>query len=238
MLKILRYAATILLLLALPALLIFSIFATVTDAQGMFVFFFTLPVMVFALVGCYLLTDSGSRLRLVTKIIALLIASFFVCAPIPKVNKIYPGILFAATTKIFTSITGKTPYAWSKERQNLEILLDKFLAGEPGPEIDFARFQPPRSWDTLCTFPPYTDNNAAKKLHRQEWDIELYAPGIATSDSISVVALLDGKGSSYIQAYPRGKLDFAGLGARCFPKAKAKFNLVITPDNRRTLRLK
>ncbi len=110
-------------LIALGAFL-FSCVVIPTDAQGIFIFIFTLPIILVALALAYLTTRNSLLtsaqaiwLKRVNKIVSIFILMFFVSAPIPVLN-FYPAAIVLSTSKVFELMVGMPARDWFKQRNN------------------------------------------------------------------------------------------------------------------------
>lgn len=76
------------------------------------------------------------------------------------------------------------------------------------------------SWQRVCVFGPYSENNKAEQTLDLKWDLE-NKTSISSSDGVSVLAFVEGKNVvSYVE-HPRNLGDFAKLSGQCFDRANA-----------------
>jgi len=94
---------------------------------------------------------------------------------------------------LFEAASGKTPYAYFKERRSFGRLLEKQLEKSGINEIDFATIGATFARDSICIFGPYTKNEKAKSVLGSDWKIEEQSE-IHFSDSVNArVFLFEGK---------------------------------------------
>ena len=89
-------------------------------------------------------------------------------------------------------------------------------------EVDLAKVVI-ESWDRVCFFAPYSNNDYAKKLLGFSWPIEEMSK-INKSEAITLFVFSQGKTvTSYHEVQNYGWVDFYRLGGQCFSSNDAVF---------------
>ncbi len=121
--KLLCSLGILLVLIGLGAFL-FSCIVIPTDAQGIFIFFFTLPIILVSLTLAYLTSRNNALsvrqsfwLKRGTQAVSVFILFFFISAPVPILN-FYPAAIVLSTSKVFEIVVGMPAKAWFKQRNN------------------------------------------------------------------------------------------------------------------------
>lgn len=203
---------------------VFSLLITTTDPQGVFIFIFTLPILALLILISVHLSKKlihHSRFFLnLSKASGFLILLFFVLSFIPVLNAV-PDFLISSTAEIFTSVVGKTPRQYFRDRNDLQKLIQNELTKSP-LVLDFSKISTARSWSKICVFIPYTSDSVADGLSGFNFKLSQYSD-IANSDSINVIALFDEKSLVNYVNMKRSELDFDFQNSICRDKSKAQF---------------
>ena len=233
----LKFLLFLSLILATILIFIFSCVVTLSDGQGALIFIFSIPLMALFLIVSWFLAKQldqvkSFNLKKITLVISVLIASFFISAPLPVVNKIPSGFMFIVG-ELFTFTTGKTPYTYFKDRKSFTNLLTQELSLAKN-DIELHNLSVTFAWDKLCIFGPYTNNQMAKELLKLDWNIEDRSK-IHESDSINaLVFLFEGKVNNVIDLN-RSLADFENVDT-CIDRNQT--NYLITKDKNNRLVLK
>jgi hypothetical protein len=205
-------------------LFIFSLLVMTTDAQGIFIFFFTLPLIFLGQAVCFFLS---SRLkkdayfpRRITWVTTFSLLAFCVFAAIPVLNTIpvqTTNILISA----FKKITGKTPRQYFHDRNDLlKLIQSEIEASKNQEDILLSNLKTNREWSTFCVFTPYTSDQAAGNALGVPFSLSLYSD-IGSSDSKHMIGLFH-QGSLVLYAnVSRSSLDFQQTESICVPKEEA-----------------
>ncbi|WP_310485684.1 hypothetical protein [Chamaesiphon sp. VAR_48_metabat_403] len=76
------------------------------------------------------------------------------------------------------------------------------------------------SWERVCIFGPYSNNNKAEQTLGFKWDLEKKAP-VLSEGGVNVLAFVKGKEVSTHVEHPRHLSDFAQLSGQCFDRSNA-----------------
>ncbi len=231
------------LVLTLLTLLIFlaSCVITLTDGQGALVFVFSIPAMSI-LLFCALMfsrkirADNHSTWRMdyFPKIVSAFLIAFFISLFIPGL-KTLPDTFMNLVETTFTYATGRTPYAFFKERASFPTKLSAQLQKENQKTIPFSDLDVTFAWDTVCIFGPYTNNAKAKSVLNMNWDIEEHSE-IHVSDSVNALIFLYQGSVNQVVDLKRGITDFKDLDM-CLSRNQANFELRTDANGLRILML-
>lgn len=218
---------------------IFSCVVTLSDAQGAFVFIFTIPIMVAALAISYV---SGRKLaklqhtfRSIYKIpvfISLAFILFFLCSFISVLRPLPDTVLkFVGVT--FESVTGMSPYLYFKTKKSFTYLLSEKLKETDQSKISFSEMDVSFAWDRVCIFGPYTNKDKARLVLNLDFDIEKRS-GIHVLDSVNaLVFLFEGKVNQVVDL-ERSIVDFSEVDM-CYDRNNATFKITLDGKGRRIL---
>lgn len=231
------------LVLTLLTLLIFlaSCVITLTDGQGALVFVFSIPAMSI-LLFCALMfsrkieasTHSTWRIDYFPKIVSALLIAFFISLLVPGLRKL-PDTFMNLVGTTFTYATGRTPYAFFKERASFPTKLSAQLQKGNQKTILFADLDVTFAWDTVCIFGPYTSNEKAQSVLHMNWNIEERSE-IHFSDSVNALVFLYQGSVNHVVDLKRGIADFTDLDM-CLSRNQANFELRTNANGHRILTL-
>jgi hypothetical protein len=156
-----------------------------------------------------------------TQALGIFIGLFVALSPIPALNAV-PGAVLSGVGKTFEYFTGKSPYAFMKERNNLENSLRRHLEKFPTPNLNLGQLPVTFAWDRVCFFPPYTNGAEAKKVLGLDWNLEEYSQ-IKFSDSVNALVFLYEGRVNKTADLPRRLAEFGALGGHCFARREAIF---------------
>lgn len=221
--KILLKFLVVLSNIAIICIFIFSLIIVSTDAQGVFVFIITLPIItglsVFSIFMSKQVDDSRRRLLRFSKIVIIGLCVFSVSSLVPVLNRIpSAGVDFLIYS--FARITGKTPRQYFKDRNNLEKLIQTELSHSGGNKLDISKINTAYNWIRLCIFTPYTSDSVADQLAGTSFKLSQYSD-IASSDGIHVIALFDKNSLVNYTNLKRSVIDFDFTDSVCVPRADA-----------------
>jgi hypothetical protein len=214
-------------LLTLTAVIIFlaSCVIALSDGQGAIVFILSIPVMsgLLFLAGllCRKITvkqNSFFRLEYIPKCFFGFLVLFFVFLFIPGLQKL-PVSFLECVGKTFAQATGKTPYAFFKDRASFANKLSKAIKRSNG--INFSDFDVTFAWDKVCILSPYTNNEKANQVLKMEFNIEERSQ-IHQSDSINALVFLFQGDVNQVVDLKRSIADFKVLDV-CYARESARF---------------
>lgn len=185
------------------------------------------------LLGRRVQAQSQFRVEHAPQLFALFLIIFFVAAFIPGLRK-GPEEFIGLVNKAFTFATGKTPYAFFKDRASFSNKLSQGIKNKK--EIIFSDLDVTFAWDAVCIFGPYTDNQKAKSVLQMNWDIEERSK-IRDSDSINALVFLYQGQVNQVVDLSRGLADFKDVDM-CLARHKATFNILIDANGRTILDIK
>lgn len=222
------------LIILIFSLFIISCFITATDGQGGVVFIVTFPLMILlTFINLKLGKKFNSRrLIFLSKVIFVFFAIFFSSLFISPLQFV-PAFFIGSVSFSFEKITGKSPYKWVRERNDMVAALDKKIIGNQEKWIDLSDINLRYDWERVCFFGPYTKFSEIKSTLGFDWDPAMYTT-INESDSINTLVFFEGKSISYVVNYPRNKADFISLSRQCFDRKMAKFKRVLDKSDRIT----
>lgn len=200
-----------------------SLLIMTTDAQGVFVFILSLPLIVIlgalALGLSRKLKSEAPLFLRGTQIHFGALVLFCVMSFIPGVNAV-PRAGMDALLWGFSQATGKSPRQYFRDRNDLQKLILDQIQATGGGTIDFSPIRTANNWDRLCVFPPYTSDEVASAAVGAPFDLSTYAE-IASSDSIHVLALFKGKSLVNYAKVSRSRIDFEVAEAVCVERSRA-----------------
>lgn len=237
--KINSRALVYLLTLTAAFIFIFSCVITLSDGQGALIFVFSIPAMVVLLFFAILIShrikkekDSVSYVDIAPKFLSCFLVVFFVSAFIPGL-RIMPDTFMGFIGNVFALTTGKTPYAFFKDRASFPNKLEDALKRQT--KINFSNLDLTFAWDKVCVFGPYTNNVKARQVLNLDWNIEERSQ-IYFSDSINaLVFLYQGKVNQVVDL-KRGIADFKNVDI-CLSSAQANFEAEVDLNGRKFLKL-
>jgi hypothetical protein len=211
-------------LFATLGIFVFSLVATASDAQGVFVFVVTLPAMAALLSLSAWLSWRGSRaVRKTTLATALFVGAFFVFAPIPGLN-LYCAGLMGAVTGGYKLIYGKSPYEAHRNDVDLPGLIYKALEADPAT-LDLTGLHLHYEWTRLCILQPHTSQEAAIKILGvpPDWPLDTYSR-VALDEGVNALVLVGDRYPIAVADLKRKKVEFGPSAKnRCFAKDQAHF---------------
>lgn len=216
-----------LLLICSVLALLFSCIVTASDGQGALIFIFTLPLMavllfVSQLLARHITKEAASFRPLLTTTIVLSWAQglFFVMLLIPGLQ-VVPQTAIGFLGKAFSAVTGKSPYAFFRDRKAFATLLAKELEQSESTSVDLGALEVTFAWDRVCILGPYTNNARAKEVMGLDFDLESRSD-IEHSDSVNaLVFLYEGKVNNVVDL-KRGVTDFKVLDV-CLERRETVF---------------
>lgn len=212
-------------------LYLFSIIAAMSDAQGAILFAFTFPVIVFLtwlnlfIVRKFL--NRSKKFKILTWINSGFFVAVFLCGFVPFLNVI-PQMTMMGIKQAFTAMTGKEPYRYFREKNDLHLLIMNELKQGQDLKINFSNVKPRYDWNRICIFTPYTDEKAADLLVGAETHLDMYSD-LKSSDSLHVIAVFQDKSMSNYTKMPRSEMDFDLKFSECFDRNNAVF---VRPDSK------
>lgn len=213
----------VLLNIAIIGIYIFSLIVMTSDAQGIFIFFVAIPVIVVLGAIAVLLSRKISISRnyflKFSQFVLFGLFLFSISGLIPILD-IIPKTSVDFLISSFTEVTGKTPRQYFSDRNNLEKLIQAELNTSSGTQINFSKINTAHSWNRLCIFTPYTSDLVADQLVGQSFSLSTYSE-ISSSDSIHVIALFDDKSLVKYLNMKRSVIDFDLKDSVCVPRTNA-----------------
>lgn len=210
-------------LLSILFVFIFSLLIVTTDAQGVFIFIVTTPVMVIlGLISIFVslkVKEGSPSYFQFTKFLITSLLVFLFSIFIPIVNQ-FPEKVIDGVAAGFSIVTGKTPRQFFRDRNNLEKLIQAELQKTNGQKVDFSKINTAYNWNRLCVFIPYTSDEVADQRVGNKTELSRYS-NIASSDSINVIALFDDTSLVNYANMSRSLIDFELQEAICVPRASA-----------------
>ena len=82
----------------------------------------------------------------------------------------------------------------------------------------------PGKWNRVCVVAPYSTNSHAREILGVAVNIELRS-SIAVLDNIALLVTLHDGEASGLYEVPRGGVDFAHLGGKCYRRRDARFSV-------------
>ncbi len=146
---------SLLALAAAVALFVFSAVATMSDAQGAFVFVVTLPAMIACLSFAAWLSRGTRALFRATVVVSSLLALFFVSAFVPGLH-FYSDALMQAVEAGYKAAYGVTPYAAHHQRvppTDIANMIRNALEEEQGKALNLRGLPLSAPWVKLCLVP-------------------------------------------------------------------------------------
>ena len=211
---------------------------TLSDGQGALIFIFSIPAMVLLLLLAVFLSrkikpkaKSVVRMDYFPKIVACLIALFFIFSFIPGLRNA-PDRFMEYVGIGFKLATGKTPYAFFKDRSSFQNKLA--LALKSQKKINFSDLDLTFAWDKVCIFGPYANNEKVKSVLKMNWNIEERSQ-IYYSDSINALVFLYQGSVNQVVDLRRGIADFKDLDF-CLSREQANFDLEVSADGAKFLK--
>lgn len=184
----------IFLILALAAFLVGCVVAA-SDAQGAIFFIFVIPV-VLGLLG-YNIYWSRKNFKRVINVISIsgfiFTTLFVVFAFVPGLN-LFPATVVGFVARGFEAVTGKTPYAWTRERNDIVMHVNRDL--KTPEELNMSEYTVSKDWHRVC----FETKEVTNTLTFFYEDTEVYK-----------------------LEYPKSLAEFGKLNGKCIPKAKARF---------------
>lgn len=196
-----------------------------SDAQGVFVFIVTLPVIVLLStlgisVSKKIDNNPNNYLKLSKSTIAG-ISLFIILSFIPFLNAV-PIAVMEGIVSSFEFVTGKTPRQYFSDRNNLSKLIKDELQKTSGLRVDFSKIETAYNWNRLCLFTPYTSDLVAENLTGSAFKLSTYSD-IGSSDSIHFIGLFDEKSFVNYVNLKRSEMDFSLSESVCIPRGDASF---------------
>lgn len=188
--KVFLRVLTLILCLVVVIVFIASCIITQSDAQGVLVFIFSIPILALCLVVANTIHGKMKRLRGYPlaidqwpKWFSFFLVGFFVLSFIPGVQ-LLPQAFLLGVGQSFSLVMGKTPYEYFKERASFPRKLEVALSKET--QVYLHELDVTFAWDQVCIFGPYTNNAKAREVMKMDWNIEERSE-IAYSDSINAL---------------------------------------------------
>jgi hypothetical protein len=178
------------------------------------------------------LDSSRNLIRYLPKGFSIFLVIFFASAFIPGLQKL-PEAWMTLTGKTFTWVTGKTPYAFFRERASFPKKLAEKLKDKQ--EVVFSELGVTFAWDKVCIFGPYTNNEKAMSVTGLTWSIEERSE-ISFSDSVNALVFLYQGSVNHVVDLKRGIADFKELDL-CISRDKARFAAETNANGATVLRL-
>ena len=228
-------------LLILFSILIFlaSCIVTLSDGQGFFIFFISLPIIATLLsAGTFLgkridiKNSSSIRFSLLPKLLAAFIFLFFLFSLIPGL-RILPDVFMNVVERSFVAVSGKSPRIFFEERASLPNKLRKEMTQKR--KINFSDLELTFAWDKVCIFGPYTNNKKAKSVLNLDWKIEEHSE-VHFSDSVNALVFLYQDNVNKAVDLNRGIADFKNLDL-CLSRETAHFEVKFDKNGLRYLEL-
>lgn len=221
--KVFKSVLPLLLIIISIILFLGSCFITATDGQGGIVFIFSLPIMIFLLAFARLQTKKNNQKFVTTFIHSFFIflALFFGSLFLGRFSVI-PSIVIGGVSKVFEHFSGKTPYKWARDRNDMMKAITEKM-NKNALELNLSEIKLVYNWDKVCFFGPYSDEKFVNKTIGFEWPLKLYSK-ISESDSINLILFIeDNRSVSYAINFPRGQAEFVELSGKCFKTLEARF---------------
>lgn len=198
-----------------------------SDGQGALIFAVTIPAMVVLLTVARIsgraldkANTPSTKFKKAPTLLFIAILGFFVFSLVPGLNRLNSHFL-GFVGKTFELTTGKTPYAYFKERKSFANLLKQKLDESKDGQINFDHVGVTFAWDIVCIFGPYTNNDQAQKVLNINWNIEERS-AIAHSDSINALVFLNHGKPNLVIDLNRDLADFKNPN-RCFDRSQTRF---------------
>lgn len=219
--KVLSSAAIVITLAAF----LFSCMIIPTDAQGAFIFIFTLPVMVLSSIIGYFVAKKNNLdvLKVLNSAAIILVGLFFVSAFVPGLHFFSDGII-NGSTKAFTAFMGETPKKYFSRRNNMYQLIQDELDKTQRQKIDFTKIDSRYDWNRLCFFDNNSKQAAVDSSVGQSFDLKMYNPYKDDPTHRQVLIFIENKSTSYYTWYKPSELDFTKYIGQCIERSKAVFN--------------
>jgi hypothetical protein len=225
--KILLFLVSALCLVLVFSLLLFSMVATMSDAQGILVIIFTGPIVLgITALNLWLLRKNervpgrsflkGFSVGLPTLFVALMLLGF-----VPGLNRI-TWASFELVNKGFVAYFGKDPKTYFRERNDLGLAIRKELQKSQGLTLDFSLIKLRYEWDRVCIFTPYTDEKEADAIMGFPTHLDMYSE-LKSSDSIHLIVFYEGKAMTAYTKLGRDTADFQLQRSACFEKDHSRF---------------
>lgn len=182
------------LILALAAFLAGCVVAA-SDAQGAIFFIFVIPI-VLGLLGYNIFWSrkNFNRIINVVSISGFIFTTLFVVFAFVPVLDQFPATVVGIVARGFEAMTGKSPYAWTRERNDIVVHVNRDL--KTPEELNMSDYPVSKDWHRVC-FEARDVTNTLTYFYK---DHEVYK--------------LD---------YPKSLAEFSKLSGKCIPKEKAKF---------------
>ena len=210
-----------------------------SDGQGALIFVFTIPAITALQFTAGLL---GRRLKgqkqalgivsHIPKVLTGLLLTFFVSAFIPGTRAV-PEAFVSGVGNVFVRLTGKTPYAFFRERASFPVRLEEALKTQS--EIRLGELDVSFAWDKVCIFGPYTNNQKARQVLGFDWDLEARSQ-IHFSDSINALIFLYQGSVNQVVDLRRRIVDFKVLDV-CLPRPETTFKVHVDLHQHKFLQL-
>ncbi len=127
-------------------------------------------------------------------------------------------LLFFAIPMLFSACGFNKASQTKIDIENNEIDLSQQLKGE---------------WETVCVLTPYSTSEDAFKLMGVEYDADTKSR-IGSSDSISLLVTIQNGEVVGHHEVNRGNVDFATLGAGCYPRTESTFTFETSSSSGRS----
>jgi hypothetical protein len=206
-------------------LFILGLFVASTDAQGSFVFILFVPLMLlFSFIALLRAKNRGHKL-----LIQMSLGSFFIVigfvftSAVPFLNFI-PKAMVSGVSAGFESLTGETPYAWTRKRNDVVNLIQEEIKDQGGKRMDLSRLPLALKWERVCVLETTLDDELAKKLVRLDFKFsEFVSP---KSHVFALVFVRDKNQTiSYVVTLPPEARTLANYSGKCFPREEASFTI-------------
>lgn len=213
-----------LLLLAEVGLFLFSCLVLPTDAQGVFIFIFTLPIMFLLWAAVALLCGHrgertpARRILRINHAFMIFVGLFFVSAPIPGLQLI-PMKTVEWSSTVFQQLAGTNFKTWYRSHFSNEYRLEQELVksgGQASNLRDTFKFD----WDEVCVFTPYTSDDEASTVLGSPLKLSAKST-IANDDSFNAVVLFKNKSPVEVFHLSRARFEFSEKSSRCYGRAEA-----------------
>lgn len=187
---------------------------TLSDGQGALIFIFSIPIMFVLLASALGLSrkikkddEAAVWIKRSPKILAGFLGAFFVVSFFPGSRKLSDAFM-GLVGKSFVYATGKTPYAFFKDRASFSAKLEEALKAQK--KINFSDLDVTFAWDRVCVFGPYTNAEKARSVLNIDWNIEERSQ-IHLSDSINALVFLYQGRVNQVVDLKRSITDFKNL---------------------------
>lgn len=203
---------------------VYACFVAASDAQGAVGLIFLLPIVIILfLISAMIAQKKKFKSARIASIAGVVFTGLFlIFSFIPGLSTLPVSIISGVSTG-FEMVTGKSPYAWTRTKNDILFSLNSDLKKS---KFIMSQYETQNEWKKICFLGPYTIDEDGKKIIGFDIKLSNYSM-VSTSDSVTSLLFVNDSRLSYFIDYPRSMADFSKLSGQCFEKDSAVF----VPEN-------